>query len=99
MNMIERLYQSFNDLEIAVNTAKATLLRKSDVPSYIIDRLDSYDNIMLKQKSLAAELEQSIANKDAENITRIVKLINGLSEMIRDDARELLTYLYKLKGN
>lgn len=90
-NIIERLFASFTDLEEAITKARATLSTRQSVPEGVIKRLESYDSILGKQRTLAISLCEAITKKDWEEVTRIVSIINGLSAMIRDDAKAILT--------
>ena len=92
-NIIERLYASFTDLESAIESAKNTLAQKASAPEEVIKRLDSYGGILAKQRTLASQLCEHIKNSEWDEVTRMVSLINGLSAMIRDDARAILTSL------
>ncbi len=90
-NIIERLFQSFSELEQAIEGAKNTLKTKENVSKTVLNRLDSYGGILQKQRDLAGVLCEHIANKNWEEVNRHVTLINSLSAMIRDDARAILT--------
>lgn len=92
-DIIERLLTSFTDLEQAIESAKVTLAKKEHVPEEILVRLNSYDGILAKQRGLARELCDHIDNNNWEEVSRYVGLINGLSAMIRDDARAILSTL------
>lgn len=92
-NIVDRLYASFTELETAIHSAKATLKSKSSVPQEIIRRLDSYDGILAKQRNLAEDLCHFIDAGNWDEVNRHVSLINGLSAMIRDDARSILSSL------
>jgi hypothetical protein len=89
-NIIERLFASFSELEQAITKARGTLKTRESIPATVVKRLESYDTILAKQRSLAVALCESIAKKDWDEVTRHVSLINGLSAMIRDDARAIL---------
>ena len=89
-NIIDKLFSSFADLEKAIESAKDTLKKRDSVPHEIIDRLNSYDGILEKQRKLANELCGFISQGDWNAVSRHVSLINGLSAMIRDDARSIL---------
>jgi hypothetical protein len=89
-NIIEKLFSSFSELETAINSAKRTLEKKESVPTAILERLNSYDGILAKQKNLANTLCVSISKGDWDEVARNVTLINGLSAMIRDDAKAIL---------
>lgn len=92
-NIIERLYSSFSELEQAINSARKTLSEKDFVPKEVIERLSSYDGILEKQRNLASKLQGHINSGNWDEVTRHVTLINGLSAMIRDDARAILSTL------
>ena len=89
-NIIERLFSSFSELEEAITKARGTLKQRDSVPDTVLRRLESYDTILAKQRSLAVQLCESIAKKDWDEVSRHVTLINGLSAMIRDDAKAIL---------
>lgn len=92
-NIIQKLFASFEDLEKAISSAKNTLSTRDHVPVDILKRINSYDSILLKQKSLANSLCEHITNGNWDEVSRHVGLINGLSGMIRDDARAILQAL------
>jgi len=74
-------------------SAKTSLAKKGDIPDGIMKRIQSYDSILAKQRSLAASLCDYLNKGDWDEVGRHVNLINGLSSMIRDDARSILTVL------
>jgi len=92
-NIIERLFTSFSDLEDSINNAKATLAAKGEIPEHVVERLSSYDSILGKQRRLALELAKHMSAGNWDEVARHVGLINGLSSMIRDDARSILSSL------
>lgn len=92
-NIIERLFASFTELEAAITKARGTLKTRESVPEGVVRRLESYDSILAKQRSLATALCESIAQKNWDEVNRHVTLINGLSAMIRDDAKAILEAL------
>ena len=87
------MFQSFVDLEKAISGARDTLSRKENVPSHVFERLDSYDQIIARQRSLANDLERHIEGGDMIEISRHVMIINSLSGMIIDDAKQILAAL------
>lgn len=92
-NIIERLFSSFTELEQAIESAKCTLAKKESVPPALLHRLNSYDSILSKQRNLATTLCEHINAGNWDEVARHVGLINGLSAMIRDDARAILSSL------
>ncbi len=91
--IIEKLYHSFNELETALSSAKSSLANRESVPDHILDRLKTYDDILARQRELAGHLVYYVQINDIDQISRHVSLINGLSQMIRDDARGVLNTL------
>ncbi|MCB0317929.1 MAG: hypothetical protein KDD56_04175 [Bdellovibrionales bacterium] len=89
-NIIERLFSSFTELETAIKGAKQTLEEKNSVPTEVIERLSSYDDILEKQRVMATKLCDHINKGEWDEVGRQVNLINGLSQLIRDDARAIL---------
>ncbi len=89
-NIIERLFASFSELETAISKARTTFQSRESVPATVVRRLESYDTILAKQRSLAVTLCEAISRKNWDEVNRNVTLINGLSAMIRDDAKAIL---------
>jgi hypothetical protein len=92
-NIITRLFASFTDLETAIHSAKATLGMRDGVPEAVLIRLASYDDILLKQRKMAVTLCEQMNKGNWDEVNRLVGIINGLSAMIRDDARAILSSL------
>ena len=92
-SIVAKLFSSFTDLESAIESAKQTLQKRGSIPAEVITRLDSYDTILTKQRRLATDLCEKMHVGDWDEVNRLVGLINGLSSMIRDDARAILSAL------
>lgn len=92
-NIIGRLFNSFTELEVAIDSARKTLVAKGFQTPEILNRLSSYDSILSKQRTLAGTLAEAISKGNWDEVSRQVGLINGLSAMIRDDARAILSSL------
>ncbi len=90
LTIIERLFTSFSELEAAISKARDTLHQRAEVPTGVLGRLDSYDAILARQRTLAVALCGAITAKDWEEVNRNVSLINGLSKLIREDAQSIL---------
>ncbi len=93
MDIIDRLFSSFSELETAIAGAKKTLEQKENVPDEVFERLGSYDSILTKQRSFAKALCEHIERGNWDEVSRHVSIINGLSALIRDDARAILSSL------
>lgn len=91
--IIHRLFHSFVELEQAIQTARQTLRSQKKQPRLILERLGTYEEILEKQRSLANDLCDHVTAKNWPEVCRHVRLINGLSAMIRDDARDILANL------
>ena len=92
--VIERLFASFEELENAIEHAKRTLYSQgNEVPREVIQRLESYDSILVKQRDLAKSLCEYIDLGKWNDVRRVIDVINGLSEMIQDDAEGILSVL------
>ena len=89
-NIIERLFASFTELETAITKARSTFASRPSIPASVVKRLESYDTILAKQRALAVSLCEAISRKNWDEVNRNVGLINGLSAMIRDDAKAIL---------
>ncbi len=90
--VIKRLLQSIHELETAIAKAKVTFSNRPNGEE-MIERICHYEKMLNKQKSLTVALCAYAVQQDWNEVNRHVKLINGLSLMIRDDARELLNPL------
>lgn len=88
--IISRLFESFTELDKAIRTAKIALGRKKNPPKDLLDRIESYEQILTKQRALAGELCRYVTEGNWDEVARHVSLINSLSSMIRDDAREVV---------
>lgn len=89
--IIERLFDSFNELERAILSARKTLEAKAAPPVKLLDRIRNYEEILDKQRDLATSLCGHAALGNWQEVSRHIRLINGLSTLIRDDAREILS--------
>lgn len=90
-SIIERLSQSFHELQEAINQARLTINAKNPDKESFLTRLDSYDDILEKQRGLTQELTAQLEVENWDEVSRIISLINALSSMIRDDARAILS--------
>ena len=88
--IVQRLFQSFVELERAIKFAKMTLKKKQNVPAHLLKRIDEYETILEKQRTLATALCGHACLGNWDEVARHVRIINGLSGMIRDDAREVI---------
>src|SRR5690606_24743258 len=93
VELIAKLQASFKNLERAISGARTTLEKNQNVPKSFIERLDSYEEILSKQRLLAKGLDSLVQVGEFEQIAQHVKVINSLSGMIIDDAKNMLASL------
>ena len=90
-SLVDKLLESFDELDRCIVVTKEVLEQKQGVPSDVIDRVNQYSQIVAKQRGLAQVLRSHLDQQNWEEVSRHVKLINGLSSMIRDDAQAILS--------
>ena len=90
-SLVKKLLESFDELDRCITVTKEVLSTKDNVPEDVLKRVEQYADIVTKQRGLAVELRDHISTQNWEEVSRHVKLINGLSTMIRDDAHAILS--------
>jgi len=93
-SLVDKLLESFDELDKCIEMTKGVLAQKDGVPMDVVHRVDQYSEIVSKQRNLTSELTEHISSQNWDEVGRHVKLINGLSGMIRDDAQSILTGAY-----
>ena len=93
-SLVNKLLESFDELDKCIEMTKGVLAQKDGVPMDVVHRVDQYSEIVNKQRNLTSELTEHISSQNWDEVGRHVKLINGLSGMIRDDAQSILTGAY-----
>lgn len=89
--LIGKLLDSFCELEKCIVYTKDVLSQKDGVSDDILTRVSQYSEIVNKQRLLTEELRSHMTNQNWDEVTRHIKIINGLSSMIKDDAQSILT--------
>lgn len=88
--LLIRLESSFNELKQVIERTRTTLAQKENVPQDVFARVDYYREMVAKQEIMSGELRAALERQDWAEVNAIVKRINGLSAMIRDDANDML---------
>lgn len=88
--IVRRLFESFSELERAIGSLRTVIENQENPSKELLARISSYEEILSKQKTLATTLLGHASLGNWNEVTRHVKLISGLSSMIRDDARDVL---------
>lgn len=94
-SLVDKLLASFDELDRCIAVTREVLSQKQGVPDDVILRVDQYGEIVSKQRGLAKDLSSHLASQNWEEVSRHVRLINGLSAMIRDDAQSILAGAYQ----
>ncbi len=92
-DVVNRLLSSFAVLENAIAGARQSLSSRAEVPVKILDRIDSYSALLTKQRDIAEQLAASVDLADWNDVAHKIRLINGLLDLIRQDAREIVQSL------
>jgi len=95
---LTKLTHSIKELEDAIDNASQNIQKnpkKSNHP--ILERLNEYKTIVLKQKIYVNQLSKEVENENHDEIYRLVNIINGISNIIKDDAREVLSNMHGTK--
>lgn len=90
-SLVDKLLKSFDDLDRCITVTRDVLTTKQGVPEDVVQRVNQYADIVRKQRDLALSLRSHLTTQNWEEVTRHVRLINGLSSMIRDDAQAILS--------
>ncbi|MBL7662246.1 hypothetical protein JNK13_05785 [bacterium] len=89
-DVVVKLFTSLDELERAVRLAKSSFTSISSKNPEILRRVEAYEEMLLKQRKLAQALADYIDLGNWDEVSRHIKLINGLSIMIQDDAKALV---------
>jgi hypothetical protein len=100
--VLDKLKESIDSLDQSVSSALLALEKKQADPKKI-SRVHEYKTLIVTQKQYVTELETKILANDLSELDRLVSIINGISALIRDDAKclaeEISGIKPELKGN
>lgn len=94
-SLVEKLITSFDELDRCIEVTKRVLSEKDGIPEDVLLRVEQYSGIVTKQRALTGELKGCLEREDWAEVSRRVRIINGLSSMIRDDAQSILAAAYE----
>ena len=92
--VVSKLQESVFLLEISVNSARQTLTEKYGIDHPVGVRLDSYIPAIENQKAQISKLQNAIQEQNFGEVVRLATIINGISFMIKDDARQIVEYIH-----
>lgn len=90
VTLVNKLLSSFDELDRCIHLTLEVFANNDNISPDIVNRVEQYSAIVTKQRLLAKELELHIERNEFADVSRVVKLINGLSSMIKDDAQAIL---------
>ena len=91
--LIKKLFDSLTELERSITVARQTFVSLQPENDELLQRIDNYEDVLSKQRQLAQSLRDYIEAQNWGEVTRHIKLINGLSALVHDDARALVREL------
>lgn len=86
---MKQMFESLEKLDKTIHTAKSMLEDGANPSADLLRRMKTYEEILNKQKKLAKALCFYAQINEWEQVVRHVKIMNGLSQMMRDDALEV----------
>lgn len=91
---LERLEESLSHLKDSIRFAKA-VVEHAPVGDReeIGQRLSAYEKICDQQAEVLTEIRTAVTRKDRRSLYKQIYLVNLLSRMIRDDARDIVKLL------
>jgi hypothetical protein len=90
----QEVKKSIIALADALSMARKTLEQEGKLE--YLPRLNVYEDILDQQELTLKNLETAYAKDDWENIDRTSQIIAGLSELIKQDSKELIS---EIRGN
>lgn len=88
--IVKKLFESLDELERSVTLSKKTFSSVGSPDPELLRRIEYYEDVLQKQKRLATALCDHIEKGNWEEVSRHIKLINGLSALIHEDAKGLV---------
>ena len=89
-SIINRLLESLEELERSIRLAKKTLSTSEKQDESLCKRISYYEEVISKQKKLSQSLCEHMMKGNWTEVSRHVKLINGFSTLVRQDAKNLI---------
>lgn len=95
---VKRLFDSLAELEGAVTLVKRYFPKESAQYGEVADRIQNYEDVITKQKSLVKALCMHIARENWQEVSRHMRLISGFSATIHEDVKELVMRILAAAG-
>lgn len=94
---VRKLFRSLDELERSIAAAKEYLKGCDPIPFEVLKRINEYERIVQKQRYYGRELAKHVVYQNWSEVSRNIRLINGLSKMVSGDATDLVEAM--LAGN
>jgi hypothetical protein len=88
--LLINLKESLDYLEGTIDQVEVKISNNSTISPNVLDRLKTYKEMVNKQRTFCREIEQCLENNNTYQAYQLLSKINGLSQMIRDDAVSIL---------
>jgi hypothetical protein len=92
-DLLGRLTQAVSTLEMVIISSTESIKAKGNFSNDAFERLDSYMQIVNRQKRELPLLAIHMANNDLQKVEASCKRIAALSKLVRDDAKEFMSVL------
>jgi len=92
---ILRVFNSFNALDDALQKAKDIVQAEEMSHPALMLRIEKYEEILNKQREVAESLRQHMKSKNWAAVRKEMKVMSGLSILMREDALDLI---YEIQG-
>lgn len=90
-----RVFDSFSALDNALQKAKVIVQTQEMSHSGLMSRIEKYEEILSKQREVAKSLRQHMKSKNWVAVHKEIRIMGGLSMMMREDALDLI---YEIQG-
>ena len=97
-DITSKLAASFDKVEECLVFARRIADQLEICPPSLRCRIDGYDAMLAKQRALTETLNERFQAEDWDEVSRQVRIIQGISKMMRQDAYELLSELSLADG-
>ncbi len=91
--LISKIVNALDELEAAIASAKASVKGVDTDDSMLQARIESYEEILRRQRSLVHDLSVAMNNQDWTEVCRLGELVRGSSLLIKVDAGFILNWL------
>ena len=92
-DLIAKIVNALNELESAIRSAKDSVKGVDTDDAMLMTRIESYEEILRRQRELVHELSVAMHNQDWPEVSRLGELVRGSSLLIKVDAGFILNWL------